>query len=270
MSASPWEKFRQLVVVVSTGRTGTQALAHHLDASYDHVTSLHEPRPSRHLRLLSNRAVAGRLTREKAREALVRSRERLFARIDDPVYVESNWYVYGLLEALNDVAPRVKVLHVVRDPKTYIPSGINFGQFSGLRALATRFVPYWYLKPEQAPAPLAMRQSWSQLTDPQRLAWHWNVVNGEIDRAAPVFGDRFLRMRYEDLFGKNATGLGGLLEWIGLPDNAAMRERMQERKVNASIAKRCPPWREWDAAERQAVLDLCGERMRAYGYETTT
>jgi hypothetical protein len=267
---SPWEKFRQVVVVVSTGRTGTQALAHHLDACYEDVTALHEPRPSRHLRLLSNRAVAGRLTREQAARALALSRERLFNTIETPIYVESNWYVYGLLEALKGIAPSVKVLHVVRDPKTYIPSGINFGQFSGLRALATRFVPYWYLKPEQAPGHLDARKPWSQLTEPQRLAWHWTVVNGEIDRVAPQFGDHFLRMRYEDLFGREANGLARLLEWIGLPENASLRERMQEKKVNASTAKRCPPWREWPMSERASVLELCGQRMRDYGYDTAS
>jgi hypothetical protein len=266
---SLWEKFRQVVVVVSTGRTGTQALAHHLDACYDDVTALHEPRPSRHLRLLSNRALAGKLTREQGIRALLRSRERLFRGIDSPMYVESNWYVYGLLEALKDIAPRAKVLHVVRDPRTYIPSGINFGQFSGLRALATRFVPYWYLKPEQAPQRLEPRKPWSQHTEPERLAWHWKVVNGEIDRVAPLFGDNFMRIRYEDLFGSEATSLGRLLEWIGLPDRTAMRERMREKKVNASTARRCPPWREWELAERHAVLDLCGDRMRDYGYDAT-
>ena len=266
--AAPLAKFREMVVVVSTGRTGTQALAHHMDACYDDVTALHEPAPSRHLRLLSNRAVAGNVTMDEAAATLIKARCKLFAGIPTPVYVESNWYVYGLLEALPEVFGRVKVLHVVRDPRTYIPSGLNFGQFSGLRALATAFLPYWYLKPEDAPLELnRKRTSWSELSPIQRLAWHWHVVNGEIDRVAPQFGADFLRIRYEDLFGKGARELGKLLNWINLPDNADLRGRMQEKKVNASTKKRCAPWREWENAERQSVIDLCGERMRSYGYD---
>jgi hypothetical protein len=266
--AGAWDKFKTLVVVVSTGRTGTQALAHHLDASYPDVTALHEPRPSRHLRLLSNQAVAGKLPRHAAVRALVRSRQRLFARTHTPVYVESNWYVYGLLEAVREIAPRVKVLHVVRDPRTYIPSGINFGQFRGLRAIATRFLPYWYLKPEHAKDPPALR--WSQMTDPQRLAWHWTVCNGEIDRVAPLFGDNYLFMKYEEIFSKDAAGLGRLLAWMGLEENASIREKMREKKVNASTARRCPKWEQWEPAERKAVLDMCGERMQQYGYDLST
>lgn len=264
---SPWEKFQQVIVVVSTGRTGTQALAHHLDACYREVTALHEPVPSRHLRLLSNRAVAGKLTREHAVRALVRSRERLLTRVQTPVYIESNWYLYGLLEALRQIVRDVKVLHVVRDLRTYIPSGINFGQFSGLRALATWFVPYWYLKPEQAPHHLRPATPWSQLTQPERLAWHWKIVNGEIDRVAPQFGKNFLRMRYEDLFGAEGTGLDQLLDWVRLPDNSGFRARMRERKVNASTTARCPRWGEWDPQGRRRVLALCGAQMDRYGYD---
>jgi hypothetical protein len=265
---APLDKFRPMVVVVSTGRTGTQALAHHLDASYANVTALHEPRPSRHLRLMSNRAVAGAVTMDEAVAELTRSRAKLFAGVRTPVYVESNWYVYGLLEALPEVFGRVKVLHVVRDPKTYIPSGLNFGQFSGLRALATTFLPYWYLKPEDAPRELGPDKPWAQMTGVERLAWHWHVVNGEIDRVSPLFGQDFLRIRYEDVFGRDATGLGKLLEWIGLPDDAGLRERMQEKKVNASTTKRrCAPWKDWSDEQRAAVLARCGARMRAYGYD---
>lgn len=261
------DKFDPMVVVVSTGRTGTQALAHHLDACYENVTALHEPVPSRHLRLLSNRAVAGQVNIDDAVATLIKARANLFAGIKTPVYVESNWYVYGLLEALPDVFGPVKVLHVVRDPRTYIPSGLNFGQFSGLRALATAFLPFWYLKPENAPIELAPEKPWTKLTPIERLAWHWHVVNGEIDRVASQFGDRFLRIRYEDLFGRNASDLSRLLNWIGLPENPALRSRMQEKKVNASTKKRCAAWKEWPIEARQAVINRCGPRMAAYGYD---
>src|SRR5690349_17691742 len=83
---APLEKFGEMVVVVSTGRTGTQALAHHLNACYDNVTALHEPAPSRHLRLLSNRAVAGQVNIDEAIATLIKARAKLFGGIKTPVY----------------------------------------------------------------------------------------------------------------------------------------------------------------------------------------
>jgi hypothetical protein len=39
-------KFDKAVFIVSSGRTGTKALAHHLSKCYDNVFAVHEPRPS--------------------------------------------------------------------------------------------------------------------------------------------------------------------------------------------------------------------------------
>jgi hypothetical protein len=43
-------RFDMAAVLLSTGRTGTMAIARYLRESYPGVCALHEPRPSRHLR----------------------------------------------------------------------------------------------------------------------------------------------------------------------------------------------------------------------------
>ena len=86
-----WEnKFEKVVVVLSTGRTGTQALAHYFNTCYDNVTALHEPKPTRQFRVMSNMAIAGKLPRERAVKNLVRFRRRLVEKITRPIYIESN------------------------------------------------------------------------------------------------------------------------------------------------------------------------------------
>jgi hypothetical protein len=275
------DKFEQVAVVLSTGRTGTQALAHYFNAAYDHVTALHEPKPTRHFRMMSNRAVTGKLSKESAVRALVRSRRRLVEKITRPVYIESNWYLYGFLEAIKEVFGRPKILHVVRDPRTFIPSYVNYGTFSGLKKIAAEFLPYWYLKPEQYEKNPPKR--WSQMSEPERLAWHWHVVNREIDRGAELYGNDYLLLRYEDIFprekkaegGGNAAGAGAvppglarLLEWLNLPANDNLLELMRDRKMNASRNRGFPRWEQWDEPTRSAVLAMCGAQMERYGYRT--
>src|SRR5439155_26640942 len=120
-SMAVWpDKFEKVVVVLSTGRTGTQALAHYFNAAYDDVTALHEPKPTRHFRVMSNRAVAGKLSKETAVRAVVRSRRRLIEKITRPVYLESNWYLYGSLESLKDVVCKPLILHVAPAPRPFI------------------------------------------------------------------------------------------------------------------------------------------------------
>ena len=276
------DKFEKVVIVLSTGRTGTQALAHYFNAAYDHVTALHEPKPTRHFRLMSNRAVTGKLSREAAVRALVRSRRRLVEQITRPVYIESNWYLYGFLEALKDVFGNPRILHVVRDLKTFIPSYINYGTFSGLKKIAAEFLPYWYLKPEQYEKNPPKR--WSQMSEPERLAWHWHVVNREIDRGAEMYGDDYLLLRYEDIFPRPAKdvasetaapalpaaippGLSRLLDWLDLAPNDKLLRLMSDRR-NASRNRGFPKWEQWDESTRATVLAMCGAQMERYGYRT--
>jgi hypothetical protein len=264
------------VVVLSTGRTGTQALAHYFNTCYDHVTALHEPKPTRHFRMMSNRAMTGKLSRETAVRALVRSRRRLVEKITRPIYIESNWYLYGFLEALKDVFGWPKILHVVRDPRTFIPSYINYGTFSGLKKVAAEFLPYWYLKPEQYEKNPAKR--WNEMSEPERLAWHWHVVNREIDRGAQLYGEDYLRLKYEDLFPREKPvardeasvkalppDLKRLLDWIGLPPNEKLLAALGDKR-NASGNRGFPKWQQWDEATRAAVLARCGEQMERYDY----
>ena len=260
-------KLEKVVVILSTGRTGTKALAHFFNTTYDNVTALHEPRPSRHLRLLSNRAMAKGMTPDAAVRALTKARSKLLASLTRPIYIESNWYVYGFLDALRPVfGPRTQVLHVVRDPRTYVPSMLNYGTYKGLKAVATNLLPYWYIRPEQMIDNPPKR--WPQMSEAERLAWHWHVVNEEIDRGAEMFGDDYRFMRYEELFAPDGSGVAKLLPWIGLPENVALLEKIRGERVNASTA-RSSAWAKIAPDARRAVIEMCGEQMRRYGYDAT-
>ena len=257
-------KVEQTIVILSTGRTGTMALAHHYDTCYEQVTGLHEPKPSRLLRLESNRFIAGRTTPDELREKLRRGRKRLLARLKTPVYIESNWFIYGYLDVLRDVFPGPRVVHVVRDPRTCIPSFINFGAFRGLKWWAANFLPYWYLKPEQFEKNPA--KTWADMSEVERVAWHWKVVNTELNRAKELFGDGYLLMKFEDLFAKDGSGVRRLTDWIGLPQNEKMLQQVNSENVNASPKYTFPKWKDWDEPLKQSVLRMCGPLMDQYGY----
>ena len=255
-------KFEQVVLVVSTGRTGTTALAQYFDA-FDRVCALHEPAPSRSLRVASNRHLAGRLPESRLIDLYAAARRRRFERIREPVYVESNPTLHGFLDVFDALFDSPRVVHVVRDPRTQIPSGINYGSYSGIKGLAVQFFPYWALKPEHLhPSP---PRRWSHMSPAERIAWRWRTVNGELERGEALFGDRYLRFRFEDLFADSGAGMRRLAESLGLAAGGA-GERQRCEKVNASTRTQMPGWDAWTASDRQVVLDLCGPLMERYGY----
>ena len=70
----------QVVLILSTGRTGTKAIAHYLNDSCESVVSTHEPKPSRVLRIASFRYLAGRISEVHMVKTLVKKRKTLCSR----------------------------------------------------------------------------------------------------------------------------------------------------------------------------------------------
>ncbi len=258
------DKFERVALIVSTGRTGTTAVARYLDDAFDDVCALHEPAPSRRLRVASNRRLAGRLAADRLVALYADARRRRFAAVRERVYVESNPMLHGFLDAFDRLFASPRIVHIVRDPRTQIPSGINFGSYSGIKGLAVRFVPYWTLKPEHLDPRAARR--WGDMSPTERIAWRWTAINGELERGAELFGDRYLRLRFEDVLADDGSGMRRLIEWIGLGAPRTPFARLREQKVNASTGRQLSKWQEWERRDQQVVLDLCGPQMERYGY----
>ncbi len=257
-------KFRKTVFVVSTGRTGTQAIANYFDQSFVEVTAVHEPRPSRRFRVLSNRRLCGRTTDARVARSLIRSRKRLLKHIDNDIYLEANPFLHGCLPAIELAFPGAWLVHIVRDPRTYIPSHINHGVFRGLKGLAGCCFPYWLLKPDHYEA--SPHRRWADMAHQERLAWRWNTINGVLEQGSEIFGDRYLRIRYEDLFDAHKSGLVAMADWLQLPDTERVRAAASGSRHNASRGTSFPPFQEWDSTTQEAVMKHCGKRMSEYGY----
>ncbi|MGB5161231.1 MAG: sulfotransferase [Thermoanaerobaculia bacterium] len=257
-------KVETAVVVLSTGRTGTMALAEYFDAAYPQVRALHEPKPSRHLRLVANRYLCGKLTKDETARRLVDSRRDLLGGISQPVYIESNPFLLGCLDVLGELFPNVKVVHVVRDPRTYIRSSINFRSRNLAKWLALRLVPYWVVTPERYEERTVRTRA--QMSEIEWLAWNWALRNAFLDRGERLYGENYLRLRFEDVFDSGGAGLRSMARWIGLPDQPMLVKAMREKKVNPSKRSRLPEWESWPAAARESVRRHCGELAGQYGY----
>jgi hypothetical protein len=257
-------RFDKVVFIVSSGRTGTTALATHLDKTYPNVRALHEPTPSWRLRRASNKALCGHMTKEQLVRLLADSRRKLVTSIDRPIYIESNPYLGGFLDAFGEVFDNPFIIHVVRDPRSFVRSSVNFGTFAGIKRWAQAFVPYWLPKPENFAQP--GEASWAQMSEPARLAWYWAILNTELNRGRELFGPRYLRIRFEDLFKPDGAGLRQLTDFIGIPYDQRLAESANSEKVNASSSGRMPRWQDWDPATLREVLGFCEPLMKEYGY----
>lgn len=203
----------------------------------------------------TTRALTDKATREELKETLARLRKGLVGRVERGIYVESNPYLSGFVDVLGEVFEGASVVHVVRDPRTYVRSGVNFGAFRGMKTLAAKFWPNWFPKPQQG---------WEEMDAIERLAWFWSLVNSHLNRGEQVYGQRYLRVRFEELF--SGDGLERLTDWMGLPRSNALREEASRERVNASKGGQLPEWEKWCGADQHKVIKHCEKLMREYGY----
>lgn len=249
----------KLVFILSSGRTGTKALAHYFQAVYPEILSVHEPAPSYRLRIASTMYWAGRFPRRYYAMFLRQCRRRILARVNQTIYVESNPFLWSSVLALEEAFKSPRVLHITRDPRTYIQSGINWGVFRGIKNLANAYVPYWHARPAW--------RIWRHMSSTERLAWFWTVVNRRLNEAEEQLGDRYLRIAFEDVFQDGGGGLRQAVDFLGMRWRTTLADQLRTR-INESTSHECQDWRAWDTSVQDRVLIHTGELMRMYGYLT--
>jgi len=246
-------------LILSSGRTGTQFLAHYFDTNYDDVVALHEPAPARWLRFASHAHMRGSLSDDRIRALLAWKRRHYDDRIDAKLYIESNPFLSGFADVIGDVWDSPIVIHVVRDPRDQARSSINHGTGSGLKGLANRLIPFWYPDVRRILA-LDHEPSWLE-----RAAGVWFIVNQLLCDAASRHPG-YHRLRYEDLFDESHSGLRSVCAILGLPYRESGIAVAPGERMNQSRLTALPDWREW-SRERCVSLDrICMPLMRDLGY----
>lgn len=252
----------KVALILSSGRTGTQFLAHYFDANYDGVVARHEPPPARLLRMASHAHLAGKLSHSTLASLLQRKRRRFVDPLDAPLYIESNPFLSGFIDVVGDVWEDPIVVHVVRDPREHARSSLNHGTASGLKGLSNRFVPYWY--PDVAGILRLVRPpSWLG-----RVAGVWRIFNQLLTERGPLLRN-YHRLRYEDVFDESSSGLRALCEIVGLPFRDADDPRTTlppGQRINAAHLAVARGWNEWPAEDCRELQQICAPLMQELGY----
>lgn len=254
----------RVAIIVSTGRTGTLALSQFFALNFRDVTAVHEPSPSQRFRFISNLHHCGHLSSGTIGRLLLQARRQRLNRIRSGAYIESNPFLHGCLDIFDQVFDNVRVVHVVRHPVDFIRSAIKHGSFSDIKGLGRRFCPYWTLKPEHY-EPESGRK-WRLMAPEERLAWRWSRINGELERGAELFGERYIRLRFEDLFDAQSSGLVELTNWLDLDLHRLSTGWPAVEQLNQGQRTKARSYHDWPTDIAASVRDLCAEQMGRYGY----
>jgi hypothetical protein len=178
------------VFVLSTGRCGTKLLDEILN-SHPSVKSFHNPKPE-----LSYHS-------QKSFESIQKSEQQLTEGIDmaryelvrdtfvlGKQYVETNNRITFFAYQLAELFPKAKFIHLIREPKAFIKSGINRNWFeSGKLSEESRLI-----------RPL---EGWNAEDQIEKIWWLWNETNSFIDQfKSQLDPERKLTILAEDMFSE--------------------------------------------------------------------
>lgn len=257
-------KTTQPILVISTGRTGTIFFARLFAELYPQAASYHERGISRPIQILTNLHFAGLLPLRGLKAAWRILKGREIETCAKPFHIDSSCFLYGLAALAPELYPGLKVIHIVRDPRSYVTSHLNFSRQKRTSFIANYLIPFWQPSPAWS-GTLALTTALS-FTRFQRFCWIWNFKNGVMERLEHT-ATPYLRVRFEDLFDTSEPEevFGRVTDFIGLPRKCGIRDRFRE-PANVSSKSVFPDWPEWTPRQCAQLDALCGERMRYYGY----
>lgn len=251
----------KIVFVLSTGRTGTKTLAEGLAGA--NSKSPHQPPHSRFLTIASNYYLHGWLPKSVLKWFVTRLREPQILKSDYRYYIQTFSLDYLPAKIISEKYPNVYIIHIVRDPRTFVRSYLNWTHSRFKSWVANKVVPSWHPS-GYFTGELAWRE-WRRMDEFQRVCWHWTYKNTLLEKL--FAGDeRYIRIRFEDLFlAQDAETLKEMLTFVGIPYQERFEAMLQKSK-NVSRKTYFPRWKKWADIKRHQLLHLCTEQMRRYGY----
>ncbi|ADL13646.1 sulfotransferase domain-containing protein [Acetohalobium arabaticum] len=250
----PIDKF----FIVSTGRTGTHFFAKFLN-EFSSVYAIHEPHPT-FLRLAISYA-CGEITDLKAVKKVERCRRALCREVkrkDADIYVESNNRLFSLLPVLREVFEDIKVIHIVRDGRDYVRSGMSRNWYTkeddGSRLRAVYFEDDKY------------QDKWDEMTRFEKVCWEWQKKDSFIWQSVKDIDDA-ITVKFEDIFKDNKfKGMYRIADYIGLSEDKTEKviNRMMNQKASSTTDYAIPHWTDWNQEMMDKFDRIAGGHMKNY------
>ena len=250
------------VFTLSTGRTGTKSLAA-LAGLAKNILAFHEPLPK--LYRLSFLYYSTPYEEKNAaifREALLMARSDRFryACSFKKGYLETSPQVTFLAPIILNAVTDVKFIHITRDPRDYVRSGMRRRWYVDHPMDNTRIAP---------PCGSDQGRAWPSFTPFEKIIWLWKETNTWIDRFLfELPPERVLRLRSEDVFVMNPTTIDRYFRFIDSRVPSAKRiKRVLSKHLNAQSSGDFPKYSQWSSEMRRYLTENIGYIAADFGYQ---
>lgn len=247
--------------VLSTGRVGTKLLADLLSFGKSGDRVSHQVCGSRLVNILGNLTMAGSLPVNTA--FLIGNSilaEPITSATTDPL---RSPLLYAGIKS--ECIEPDRVAHIVRDPRTFVTSFMNWKSSKLRRNFLHHWVPYW--QPSPGLVLEDDERAYNRLSNKfEQFCWVWSYKNL---RFYELKNESYYQcFRFEDLLGNDEDdeALKDLIRFFDVSVPDSYRRRCTLRPVNSSTRKHFPPWREWSVAFATTLDRHCGKLMDEFNY----
>jgi hypothetical protein len=171
-------------------------------------------------------------------------------------YVETNNYITFFAPVLADIFPDSQFVQIVRDPVSFIRSGIDRsyyidGNVDDLKRIREKNESEKY--------------KWESLSRYGKVAWLWNETNAYIKEFSKhISDDRFMTFPF-DL--SETGGVKSIIEFLDFDIPERKIRAQLSRKKNAQKERHCPPFEKWSQKQKQEVISITSELADNYNFQ---
>lgn len=235
-------------------RTGSKALATFAD-SLPNTSCIHQNTAHQLLNLISYAYLHGVIPKyffHKCVDWLLINRLK---RMKASYIVETNGFNMVALERVLDSLGTVKIVHVVRDPRTFVISMKNWRSERKVRNFIQENLPFWSAGPHL----LKMsRKEWKNKSVEQKFAHRWVFKNNYIKS---TYGSlkNYKMIKFEDLFNsENIDNIQAIFTWAEMDLSITNIKGFIGHKVNNSATtKKQSHWSKWPECKVKSLNEIC-------------
>ncbi len=255
----------QLVFILSTGRSGSKAIAKLLD-QHDDAECYHDT--FTHLNTWSCDFMYKKSGKEEIQKKLhsLYNSTSLGSR---KVYGQSDQKLAPLVPILSEMFPEAKFIWLIRDPYDFVNSAYARGWFDNSEFgyeknknefLNKRVTPSEFDAEHRcngAKLGVFTEEEWKSMTAFERVCWYWSYWNSLIERNLNhISSKNSMVIKLEELENSKRE----VFEFIGLEANNVKAE-----KLNSAYYKK-PDISQWTEEMKILFKKHCGSKMKEWGY----
>ncbi len=249
----------QKFYILSTGRSGTTFLFTFFKNVYPELNLLHQLPWSRVINIIGNIPVSFKLRKKLILLAFKILKKEIVPKSSlDPL---SSFSIYIYLQ--NNSYKNIKVVHLVRDPRDFVTSFMNWKNQSLSKTILHYLIPFWQPYPKENGVNYI---KWIFMSKFEKYCWVWYYKNSLFKQLQNSCEYKLIRM--EDLT-KNTNmqdHLRDLVHFLELDDNVYDYQKFASHRVNKSTANKFTSFQHWTQKQKDTLQNICGDLMLEFGY----